>query len=164
MANDLCEIQIIKINNTLFPALKMRHYDEHNFKIYDAKNFREDAPKLDEIINMSETNYEQLATFLNGVGSDINFLVKNDISLGSDSFCFAMTKDNKFRLYFNDLGCIPNNSLYRPHKMSNKEKNENAKDLISSVVMQFNYAFKKYNYNEAKNQKLKEILKDCVET
>lgn len=167
LANDYCEIQPIKINNTIFPALKMKHYDEHNFKIYDCKTFGDDAPNLNEMIDLSEISDRQLADIFEGVSNDINTLVKNDVHLFSDSFCFARTNNNKLRLYFHDLGGIPsdnfNNSIWSSNSMNLAEKTANAESIISNIGYIFSYSFRDYSAACKKEKNLIKILKERID-
>lgn len=164
LANDCCKIQPIKINGVLFPAVIMRHYDEHGFKIYDSKTFRDDAPKLDEIINLSDVSYEQLSEIFEGVGKDINILVKNDVCLFSDSYCFAGIEGKKLRLFFHDLGSVPyNDSIKSPFPMSKKEKSENAERIISNLCNVLSYSFESFNAAKQKEKDIVKILRSHID-
>ena len=46
--NELCEVKNIKVNGLEFPALMMKRFEDHPFKIYDSKNIGKTA---DEITN-----------------------------------------------------------------------------------------------------------------
>lgn len=99
ITNDYCKIIPVEVEGQKFPALAMKPYDKHSFKIFDKKNPNDDLDKYFDIGKITEDNIDEIFTAL---VKDVKTLVDNDIRLAYDSFNLAL-KDGKLRLYLNDL-------------------------------------------------------------
>ena len=99
VTNDYCKIIPVEIEGQKIPALAMKPYDKHSFKIFDKKNPNDDLDKYFNIGKITEENIEEVFSAL---VKDVKTIVNNDVRLAYDSFNLAL-KDGKLRLYINDL-------------------------------------------------------------
>lgn len=139
LANDVCEVQPIVINGRVFPALRMKPYSEHDFKIFDTKNRRSNTGKLEDAISVNEFGLKKFESLFDGIIDDVNILIRNNVSLGSDSINLAQTRDGKLRLYINDIGELARESIYseKMESMSPKGKKEIAERYLEDAVTAF---------------------------
>jgi len=99
ITNDYCKIIPVEVEGQKIPALVMKPYDKHSFKIFDKKNPNDDLSKYYDIHKIREDNIEEV---FGPLVNDVKTLVDNDIRIAYDSFNLAL-KDGKLRLYINDL-------------------------------------------------------------
>lgn len=95
--NDFCQIVPVTINGFPFPAILMKRYQDHSFKIHDSKN------RANYLNGSNIKDDEMCLEFMGGLIEDVRTLITEGICLGRDSFN-ACTLPTSFRLYFNDLG------------------------------------------------------------
>ena len=139
LANDMCEVQPIVLNGYTFPAIKMKPFSEHNFKIFDSKNAASSTGKLEATINVKKLTVEKVEKLFDNVVDDINKLMKHNVVLHSDCFNMAQTQDGKLRLFINDIGELSGDSIHSK-KMANLSadaKKEIAKRYIGYSIGAF---------------------------
>ena len=101
--NDLSRLVAAKINGIYFPAILMIRYQDHDFPIYDRKNFQRNNNsliKLDDVIDE-----KRFIDMMSPLLEDITVLAAHKIVLGSYCFNLCMI-DCKPRIYLNDLGAM----------------------------------------------------------
>ncbi len=150
LTNDYCDVQLVAVNGQTFPALKMKPYSEHNFKIFDSKNRRSSTGKLEVTISADDLTADKIVSRFDGILTDIQTLLNHNVRLGSDCFNLAQMKNGNLRLFFNDLGEIPNQS----EAIENKEKL--ARVYITRAVDNFFNGFSDEAYYSP-NSKLEEL-------
>ena len=99
ITNDYCKIVPVEAEGQKIPALVMKPYDKHSFKIFDKKNPNDDLSRYYDINKIREDNIEEV---FGPLVKDVKTLVDNNIRIAYDSFNLAL-KDGKLRLYINDL-------------------------------------------------------------
>ena len=99
LTRDSLQICPVKIEGNTYPAMIGKPFEKHGFNIIDVKH---PSTYLDNCIDMSRLNHDNLKEFLSGVLSDIKKLTDNKVALGYDAINLAV-KDNQLRLFFMDL-------------------------------------------------------------
>lgn len=99
LTNDYCKIVPIKVDGKDFPALMMKPYAKHSFKIFDKKNPNDFLEKYIDLNNLDTNKFNEL---ISDLVKDAKLMSKNKIMLHYDSYNIALV-NNKPRLYLNDL-------------------------------------------------------------
>ncbi len=133
---DFLEIIPIKIEGKSFPALLAKPYDMHSFKIFDCKTFDD---KLCRHLSSNELNEEIAMKYLIDIVPDVQKLVDNSFSVGSDSINLALTKDKKLRLFINDVGS--RGDISKRNNFTQNEKKEHAKFYLKKAIDGFAFNF-----------------------
>ncbi len=97
LVNEESRIVHVAINGYDFPALMMKRYQDHPFRIYDSKN------RIQGIPFSAVKGVDDCISELQSVRKDIRKLIKAGIVLIGDSFTIC-SQNNILRLYLNDLG------------------------------------------------------------
>jgi len=171
LTNDCCGIVPVEVDGKTFPALRMKPYNEHNFRIFDCKNPSDRISKDEGICDFENLTTEQACDMLNDFIDDVNKMLKNNIDIGSDSINLALTKDGKFRLYINDLPFekSPVNTL-RVKNMQDEEKMKLGRFYLERAFYALGFAIDKDIYyhsgfftDEENKNKLIELMASKLE-
>lgn len=99
--NEYCQIQNIRVNGFEFPAIVMKRFQDHQFKIFDSKNIgKNNNPIADR---ETDLNDDKMITIMQPVVNEVARLIKNGIRVGRDNFNLCLS-NGEIHLYFNDLG------------------------------------------------------------
>ncbi|HSX06484.1 MAG TPA: hypothetical protein VLG92_02085 [Candidatus Saccharimonadia bacterium] len=100
IVNPICEVLPATINGVTFPAIKMTRYQDMPIQIRDGKNGNSSI--IEDDLLPSDIRKGSFMDRTSGIRGDIAALIKNNVSIGRDSFNICVV-DGQMRLYFNDL-------------------------------------------------------------